>query len=831
MARELCREIVENITGKAMSEAELSRIERIVGQRAQGLSDANPSLTPNEALLQAAESEATQILAVSAAAKRATLLNEQKRVGALAQITGSWGNQLGLGVRSLVNGTQRNVKGARVSAAGQQDAVRAQLLGGFHAALAKLGKDDMRLFLKDSVEGDIARALWQFSQDVPDAAALKKLSPAAVRIGKVVHDFQELSRGMANKEGASIGKYAGYTFQATHDVTAIAARETEWKASAAQNFDLPRMMAELGYDTSAKLVDDLFLTLSTGLHLKASTSATAKRGMGSLANRLSKAKVIHFKDADAFMAYNKPFGFGNLRESVVGGLEHSARSIGLMQVLGTNPAAFIDSLENQLAKELKSRNPSPEQVKRFRGDIAGARKRLAEVDGSNNIPGNSTLATYSQGIRSVQAMASLGGSLVSSFADVGLYIVSARHNGINVLQASGSVLKGIFTGRNVVERAEIASSLGVVFESLAGKMASRFSVDDAGRGAISAMQQTFFKLNLQTWWTDGIRFAGAEMLSHNLALQAGKSFDALDSRLAKTLGLYGLDAKGWDAARARVEAAPDGKTFISPDSLEDETVARALRAYYTDQNGYLLLSPDSETNYLTKFGTQKGTAAGELIRFMTQFKSYTVAFTQKMIGRELIGNIDPDARGFGGVLAKASTNSQAMIGVTQLVLMSTLFGYLSMSMKDILKGKEPRDPTDPRTALAAMQQGGGMGIMGDFLFGQQNRMGGGFIGTIAGPMAGDIEGVANLYFKGKEAALDPEKEAELGDDLFRLLYGNVPGNNLFYTKPILDYLFMWNLNETLNPGAMQRMERNAAKQGQEFFISPAQRVEQQGASQ
>lgn len=830
MARELCRDIVESITGKPMSEAELARVERIVGQRAQGLSDATPSLTPNEALQQAAELEAAQILGVSAAAKRATLLNEQKRQGALGQITGNWGNQLGLGVRSLVNGTQRNVKGARVSAAGQQDAVRAQLLGGFHGAIAKLGKDDMRLFLSDAVEDDIARALWQFSQDAPDAAALKKLNPAAVRIGKVVHDFQELSRGMANKEGASIGKYAGYTFQATHDVTAIAGHEADWKAAANTNFDLPRMMAELGYDTSTKLVDDLFVTLSTGLHLKASTSPTTKRGMGSLANRLSKAKVIHFKDADAFMAYNKTFGFGNLREAVVGGLEHSARSVGLMQVLGTNPAAFIDSLENQLARELKKRNPSPEQVKRFRNDIAGARKRLAEVDGSNNVPGNSTIAQYSQAVRTVQTMASLGGSMISSFADVGLYIVSARHNGINVFQAAGSVLKGIFTGRNPVERAEIASSLGVVFESLAGKMASRFSTDDAGRGAISAMQQLYFKLNLQTWWTDGIRFAGAEMLSHNLALQAGKSFDALDPRLAKTLGLYGLDAKGWDAARARVEAAPDGKTFISPDSLEDEAVARALRAYYTDQNGYLLLSPDSESNYLTKWGTQKGTAAGELLRFMMQFKSYTVAFTQKMIGRELIGNIDPDVRGLG-VLSKAATNSQAMIGMTQLVLMSTIFGYLSMSMKDILKGKEPRDPSDPRTALAAMQQGGGMGIMGDFLFGQQNRAGGGFIGTVAGPTAGDIESVANLYFKAKEAALDPEKEAELGDDLFRLLYSNVPGNNLFYTKPILDYLFMWNLNETLNPGAMRRMERNAEKQGQEFFISPAQRVEQQGASQ
>lgn len=830
MARDLCREIIANLTGKDVTDADVIRLEGAVSKRVQGLIDRNPSLTPNEATMQAAELAVAQVQGAANAQKRAALLNESKRQAALAKITGGWGKQLGLGLRSMVNGTQRNVKAARVSAAGQQDVVRAQLLGGFHGAIAKLGREDMKLFLSDAVELDTARVLWQLSQDTPDRAVIAKAHPAAQRIGEVVYRFQELSRNMANKEGASIGKYAGYTFQATHDVTAIAGAEQAWKKAANETFDLPRMLSEMDYPNSDVMIDALYKSLSTGLHLRASTpDPTVKRGMGSLASKLSKEKVIHFKDADAFMAYNKPFGFGNLREAVVGGLEHSARSIGLMQVLGTNPAAFIDAMEIQLAKSLKNTNATAQEVKQFRTDVAGARSRLKEVDGSNDIPGNSTLAHYSQAVRTMQTMASLGGSLISSFADVGLYIVSARHNGINVFQAAGSVLKGLFDGRSQAERVEMASALGVVFDSMAGKMASRFSSDDAGRGAMSAMQQLYFKLNLQTWWTDTHRFSAAEMLSHNLAGYAGKSFDQLDPHLAKTLGLYGLDAKGWEVARKGVQTAEDGKAFITPDGIQDEAVSSALRAYFTDQHGYLLLSPDSESRYLTKWGTQKGTAAGELLRFMMQFKSYTIAFTQKMIGRELIGNIDPNVRG-AGVLGKAATSGQALIGMSQLVLMTSLFGYLSMSMKDILKGKQPRDPTDPRTGLAAMQQGGGLGIMGDFLFGQQNRAGGGFVATAVGPTAGDIEALANLYFKGREAALDPQKEAELGDDLYRLVYGNIPGNNLFYVKPVLDYLLLWNVQETLNPGAMQRMERNANKQGQEFFISPSQRVNEQKAA-
>lgn len=827
MARELCREIIGRLTGKEVSDAEVVRLEKTVSRQAQALRDATPSLTENEAITQAAERAIAQSKAAVNAKLRATLLNEGKRLQAVGKITQNWGNQYGLGARSLVTGTQRNVKGARISAAGQQDAVRSQLLGGFHASLAKLGKEDMRLFLSDTLEQDIGRALWQKSQDIPDEIALKKLNPAAKRIADVIYQYQELSRNLANKEGASIGKYAGYIVRASHDVVRIAKSEAEWKAAANQHFDLPRMLAEMDYATSDEMLDALYRALSSGLHLKTTPDvATGKRGLGNLGNRLSKERVIHYKDADAFMAYNQQYGAGNLREAVISGLEKSGRAIGLMQVLGTNPAAFIDSLENQLKRELSKLKPDNKTFTRFRQDFEGARKRLREVDGSLDVPGHSTLAQYSSSARMLQTMASLGGSLLSSVSDLGIFMVSARHNGINVFQSSSAIVHGLLRGRPRAEQIEMASSLGVVLESIAGKMASRFSLDDGVRGGISSLQQTFFKFNGQTWWTDSLRMASAEMLSHNLAGQAGKTFSQLDPRLAKTLGLYGLDEKGWNMVRTKVQKADNGAAFLSPDAIEDEAVQRALRAYFTDQNSYILLSPDSETRYITKLGTQRGTVAGELVRFMTQFKSFTVAFTQRLIGRELIGHIDPNVRG-AGVLREAALSGEAWVGMAQLIALSTVFGYLAMSMKDFAKGKKPRDPTDPKTALAAMQQGGGAGIMGDFLFGQQNRMGGGFIGTLAGPMAGDIEAAANLYFNAREAALDPEKEANLKNGLYRITTSNLPFNNLFYAKPILDYLILWNLQEMMNPGAMKRMERNAEKNGQEFFISPAQRVAEQ----
>ena len=46
---------------------------------------------------------------------------------------------------------------------------------------------------------------------------------------------------------------------------------------------------------------------------------------------------------------------------------------------------------------------------------------------------------------------------------------------------------------------------------------------------------------------------------------------------------------------------------------------------------------------------------------------------------------------------------------------SIAFGYMSMTIKDLLKGRTPRE-LNYRTMLDAMLQGGGLGIYGDLIF-------------------------------------------------------------------------------------------------------------------
>ncbi|MEQ9566458.1 MAG: hypothetical protein RLN85_11720, partial [Pseudomonadales bacterium] len=140
----------------------------------------------------------------------------------------------------------------------------------------------------------------------------------------------------------------------------------------------------------------------------------------------------------------------------------------------------------------------------------------------------------------------------------------------------------------------------------------------------------------------------------------------------------------------------------------------------------------------------------------------------------------------------------------------TMAGYMSMTMKDIMRGYwPPRDPTDPNTWQAAALQGGAFGIYGDFLFSQTNRFGGGLAETIIGPSIGAFLDLGELALKARDG------DASWADALSRGLQNTI-FINLFYVRPALDYLFINSIREAASPGYLKRQESRRRKEyGQE----------------
>jgi hypothetical protein len=141
------------------------------------------------------------------------------------------------------------------------------------------------------------------------------------------------------------------------------------------------------------------------------------------------------------------------------------------------------------------------------------------------------------------------------------------------------------------------------------------------------------------------------------------------------------------------------------------------------------------------------------------------------------------------------------------------------------KNRQPRDPSNPKTWLAAFLQGGAAGIYGDFIFGDtRSRFGTTFVATAAGPTASTADQIANIYGQ----ALRGDKDA--GKSLFRLAYQTAPAAaslvhpaasviNAVYVKAALDHLIYYNVMEALSPGYKRRMERRLKKENdQEVLI-------------
>jgi len=226
---------------------------------------------------------------------------------------------------------------------------------------------------------------------------------------------------------------------------------------------------------------------------------------------------------------------------------------------------------------------------------------------------------------------------------------------------------------------------------------------------------------------------------------------------------------------------------------------------FLDRSTYAVIEPDARQRAFMKQGFMAGTGPGEAIRFIGQFKAFPIAILDKAVGRELS-------------FFKEGQNLRGIMGVSRLVAMSIVFGYIAMTAKDLLKGRSPKDPKKWKTISASILQGGGLGIYGDFLF-QQSRTGLEKLATAAGPAFTEASKVVSALTYVLNGDLN-----KAGKQAYRSIRDNIPFLNLFYVKTAFDYLIGYQIMEMMSPGSLKRIERKMKKDtGQEFLLTKPSR--------
>jgi predicted GNAT family acetyltransferase len=738
------------------------------------------------------------------------------------------------GFFAILGGSQRVRAGSRLSVDAEAKAFRSESVGGMLADLEKANVKEV--FISGAFDREIYDALYKLGQKNAD---MSTISPEVMAVANIVNKYQTNARNRRNRFGAWIRDLQGYITRQSHDMYKIrAASEDEWVNLVKDKLDIPKMI-RLGLISELDPIGSLrgmYNDFASGIHMKgqaAEEDIVAFSTGTNLAKRESVSRSLYFKDGIAAYEYNEKFGTGRLSDSVLHGLEQSAQSVALLKLLGTNPESnlvrVMDEYEGSLTGERRTK------FHQKRGQILNM---LKQVDGSVNVPGDVTAAKIGSFLRTWQTMAKLGGSMISSFSDVAGFAAELRYaQDKNLLSGVGIAIKSLLSGRATGEQADILVSLGVFHESLAGAVTQRFDTPELSGKTAYAMRQ-YFRFNGLTWWTETLRDGAALSHSSYLATQKGKAFADLSPDVTRLLKQYNIDGAKWDLMRLGTMRSADGVQYMTPDAIRTipretleayitsvgrvpneatvqnlvDDLSQTMRTMFLDRAHFAVIEPGARARAFMYRGTQPGTVSGEILRYITQFKSFSVAMTQMVLGREVYG------RGYDSLGDYLKNGKGDMLGLATMVGLYTILGYGAMATKDLLKGRTPRDPLDYKTWMAALAQSGGLGIYGDFLFGEVARNSGSLVSTIAGPVAGLGDSVMNLFQRMRD-----------GDDVaaasFRALLNNTPFLNIFYLRPLLDYLILFNIQESLNPGFLRRMEQRIERENnQTFFIKPSEVV-------
>ena len=740
-------------------------------------------------------------------------------------------------LKALMGGTIKSAYKGKLSIDASGKALTNKYVG---RLIDRIDKDgDLQIFNSGKIDDEIAIELFEMR---PNGEPGKSGSEAAQRIARHIHTLQATAIKGANHAGGYINERPGYIFRQSHDSSRLRkAGFEEW-----YKYVVERLDHDATFDGAdpREFLEGAYNGLITGVHHRfdggnESNYLMGFKGPANVAKRVSQQRLLHFKSGDSFMEYNRLFGTGDLREGVVRGLEHMARNTALMQGLGTNPLQMLTKLKTRAASQAQ-------KIGDFKSvdelNSASIENMFKEIDGTTRIPGNISIAKVNAGIRMVQNMARLGGATISSITDIPAQAAELRHQGIPLFSAYANAFGNLFRGRGSAEQRTIARYMGIGFDGITGDLMSRFGSTDHLPGTMSKMQQKFFKLNLMSWWNDSHRTGMGLMMSANMADSAKLSYDKLGAPLQNVLRQYGILDSEWNVLRKNaISKADNDVSYMVSDNLDQLsdsdivaylkekgndkptkrqiTTARTdlismLDTFYIDRADHGIPMPGAAERAIMNQGTVAGTVNGEIFRHLMQFKSFPITMIRRGLGREI----------------KGQANGKAdLVGLSQLLVASTIFGYGAMYMKDILKGRTPREFTgdpleDSKLIAAAMSQGGGLGIYGDFMFGEYSRYGRSFLATMAGPTLGQLDDVAEIWTRLRTGE-------DVAAKVVQSTINNTPFVNLFYTRMALDYLFLYQLQESVNPGYLRRMENRIMRENdQKFFVPPSREIPRGGGS-
>lgn len=675
---------------------------------------------------------------------------------------------------------------------------------------------------------DLVQAIVRerFNQDTGNATA-KKL---AADMGEM---FEQM-RQRFNRAGGDIGKLDDWGLPQTHDRSAmVKSGKDGWIASVLPKVDRSKYVKEDGALYSDMEMQDLlsyaYTSITTNGANKIELGKPSYTGNSKVTNRHSDSRVLHFKDADAWLDYQNDFGGLPFVDLVDAHIATLSKEIALVETLGSNPKLAYKILQDA-AKNIDTGKGI--DIDSADKTLRRAQSMYDEFTGAN-MPESETLANLGMGYRALNVASMLGSTVLSSVTDQAMIAKTAHVHGLTWRKYFGAMIEQM-NPANTEDR-NLARSLGLGIDELT-QAVNRFS--DDGLTNVSGKAKTFARLSsaaatqvmrvsLMNMLNAANKTAVQKILMNKYGeLSRSKTWEQLDEVDRELMQGTGLSERAWNVMRLAepvidrkgrqllaaqsIYKIPDEKLkeFGDPQKVRDE-VATQLTAHLLDEQGMAVIEAGIRERTILTGGTKKGSVGGEILRSILQFKSFSAALLLRHGSR---------------AMSKKTGHSKVPYGMT-LIAMTTMLGGLAVQLKELANGNDPLtvyDEDDPQKGISfltkAFVAGGGLPFIGDVIVAGADPSGRDITSFMMGPIGSDIKAIAGLTVGNLNQAYEG-KDTNAANEAFKLVKSKLPAQNLWYTKAATNRMIFDEIQDMLAPGYRERIKRKAeAEQGRASWL-------------
>lgn len=649
----------------------------------------------------------------------------------------------------------------------------------------------------------------------------------AKQISDKMGDVFENMRDRFNRNGGDIGKLDDWGIPQSHNAEKLAvAGKQQWVNDATQTIDRNKYVNEDGsLYTDAQLKELLEYSfdsiVSDGAN-KTEVGKSSHQGTSKVTNKHSESRVLHFKDADAWMEYQSKYGGAQFVDLIEAHIATMARDIALVESLGSNPRMAMKVLMDAAKKKdwEKGLLKSDTDTSLKRSQIM-----FDELVGGNT-PQSQVLANLGLAYRSMNVASMLGGTTITSFTDQAMIARTASMHGISYWKTFGELVTQL-NPKNRADR-DLARSLGLATEEMLGSI-NRWADDGltsvhgksekyarvsnsiaaqvmriSGLNALTAASKTGFSKILMSKYGEMTRTkAWKDLDAHDKEIMEGTG---INERAWEVMRLADpvVDRKGNQLMSARsIYAIPDSKltSFGDPKKVRDE-VATQFQTHILDEQGMAVIEAGLRERTWLLGNTKRGSVVGEFWRSITQFKSFPTSFLMRHGSR---------------TFAQDGVKGKAAYGMS-IFFMTTILGALVVQLKELANGNDPQtmwDSDDPQKAMKffgrSVVQGGGLSVLGDIVVAGTDPTGRGIGDFMTGPIGKDVESLAGATV-GNAMQWYKGKDTNAANEAFKLVKGKVPAQNLWYTKAAVNKMFFDEIQDSIAPGYREKLLRKAERE-------------------